>query len=78
MSGLFGGGRSSAPAPQQTPVQQAASDANKGATDLEKLKNQKELQRSYGQAMRFLPDSFAGGDTTLASGSLLALGSKLA
>jgi hypothetical protein len=59
---------------------QAASDANKGATDAQKTK--KELTQNYGQALqqttqKYLQDSSLLSDTTLSSGSLLSLGSKL-
>lgn len=69
MSGLFGGGN-------DIPVVQATKDANKGATDIEKLKQQKERKKSYGGAMS-ATDNLLSGDTTLSSGSLLSLGSKL-
>lgn len=69
MSGLFGGGN-------DIPVVQAAQDANKGATDIEKLKQKKERKKSYGGAMS-ATDNLLSGDTTLSSGSLLSLGSKL-
>lgn len=72
MGGLFGG--SSAPVVQE--VKQAATDANKGATDLEKLKQQKERKKAFGGSMGST-DNLLSGDTTLASGSLLSLGSKL-
>ena len=70
MSGLFGGNN----APVVTP------NANKGATDLQKLKNKKTLRDTYGGAIladlgKDLITSRA--DTTLASGSLLSLGSTL-
>ena len=69
MGGLFGGGN-------DTPVVQAVKDANKGATDLEKLKQQKERKKAYGGSMS-ATDNLLSGDTTLSSGSLLSLGSKL-
>lgn len=76
MSGLFGGNN----APVVTPNAQAAADANKGATDLQKLKNKKTLRDTYGGAVladlgKDLITSRV--DTTLASGSLLSLGSTL-
>lgn len=69
----FGGGGISAP----TPIQQATQDQNKGATDAQKTK--KQLQKDFGLAMmaeRPGMDKFME-DTTLSSGSLLALGSNL-
>lgn len=72
MGGLFGG--SSAPVVQE--VKQAATDANKGATDLEKLTQKKERKKAFGGSMGST-DNLLSGDTTLASGSLLSLGSKL-
>lgn len=72
MSGLFGGST-----PTTTTVtQQAATDANKGATDLEKLTQKKERKKAFGGSMGST-DNLLSGDTTLASGSLLSLGSKL-
>lgn len=85
MGGLFGGKKQQVVyVPQQTTTGQAAQDANKGATDLEKMKNKKSMQDSYGRAIS--PDLMefrAFGldpvaiDSTLASGSLLSLGGKL-
>lgn len=82
MAGLFGfgggGGGTVTYAPEPTQAQQAASDANKGATDIEKLKEKKQREMSYGNATRFATDTkLSSDDTTLASGSLLSLGSKL-
>lgn len=78
MAGLFGGGGQVTYTSQPTQTQQAASDANKGATDVEKLKEKKEREMSYGKATRFATDTkLSSDDTTLASGSLLSLGSKL-
>lgn len=76
MSGLFG--EHSAPA--VTPNAQAAADANKGATDLQKLKDKKTRKDTYGGAT--ITDIgkdliTANADTTLASGSLLSLGNTL-
>lgn len=72
-------GKASQPAPV-APVAQAAQDVNKGATDAEKMK--KQLSREYGAALqqtakKFAADSGLLSDTTLASGSLLGLGSSL-
>lgn len=69
MSGLFGGGN-------DIPVVQAQTDAKKGATDIEKLKQQKERKKSYGGSMS-ATNNLLSEDTTLASGSLLSLGSNL-
>ena len=78
MSGLFGGGGSVTYVTQPTQTQQASSDAKKGATDVEKLKEKKEREMSYGNATRYATDTkLSSDDTTLASGSLLSLGSKL-
>mgnify|MGYP003509568035 CR=1 len=81
MSGLFGGGKTQYVAPAVSTVEQAATDAKKGATDIEKMKQKKELKNSYGKAIGAsvagLDNMLSGGDTTLASGSLLSLGSKL-
>lgn len=72
MGGLFGGST-----PTTTTVtQQATTDANKGATDLEKLTQKKERKKAFGESMGST-DNLLSGDTTLASGSLLSLGSKL-
>lgn len=76
MSGLFGGNS----APVVTPDAQAAADAKKGATDLQKLKDKKARKDAYGGAIitdigKDLITSSA--DTTLASGSLLSLGNTL-
>ena len=76
MSGLFGGHS----APVVTPDAQAAADAKKGATDLQKLKDKKARKDAYGGAIitdigKDLITSSA--DTTLASGSLLSLGNTL-
>lgn len=65
---------------QQVPATQAASDKNKGATDAQKIK--KQLERDYGATMqaskpKFSFDNALMSDTTLSSGSLLSLGSKL-
>ena len=81
MSGLFGGGGGSTYVPPQPEVTQEATNANKGATDLEKLKEKQTRKQQYGGAVQFKPDNIlAGGntgDTTLASGSLLSLGGTL-
>ena len=76
MSGLFGGHS----APVVTPDAQAAADAKKGATDLQKLKDKKARKDAYGGAIitdigKDLITSSA--DTSLASGSLLSLGNTL-
>lgn len=76
MSGLFGGNS----VPVVTPNAQAAADAKKGATDLQKLKDKKARKDAYGGAIitdigNDLITSSA--DTTLASGSLLSLGNTL-
>ena len=76
MSGLFGGHS----APAVTPDAQAAADAKKGATDLQKLKDKKARKDAYGGAIitdigKDLITSSA--DTALASGSLLSLGNTL-
>lgn len=77
MSGLFGGNS----APVVTPDAQAAADAKKGATDLQKLKDKKARKDTYGGVT--LADlgkdliTTTGADTTLASGSLLSLGNTL-
>lgn len=76
MSGLFGGNS----APVVTPDAQAAADAKKGATDLQKLKDKKARKDTYGGVT--LADLgkdliTTGADTTLASGSLLSLGNTL-
>lgn len=86
MSGLFGGKKSQQVVyvPQQADTAQAAKDAKKGATDLEKMKNKKSMQDSYGKAVSSDLMNFSGlgidpmnADSTLASGSLLSLGGKL-
>lgn len=85
MSGLFGGGGTKTvyvtqPATTTTavsPEQAAAQGANKGATDLEKLTAQKDLTREYNKSAKRIDIGAVGGDTTLSSGSLLSLGSKL-
>lgn len=76
MSGLFGGNS----APVVTPDAQAAADAKKGATDLQRLKDKKARKDAYGGAI--ITDIgkdliTANADTTLASGSLLSLGNTL-
>lgn len=80
MGGLFGGGEPQVQYVQQ-PVQQPEQAAKKGATDLEKMRNKKSLQDSYGKAMSGTLDNFNRlgfqEDTTLANGSLLSLGGKL-
>lgn len=59
-----------------SPVEQAATDAKKGATDLEKMKQKKEMRDAYGKAINSSVAGFnnklTGGDTTLASGGLLS------
>ena len=76
MSGLFGHST-----PAVTPNAQAAADANKGATDLQRLKDKKTRKDTYGGAT--ITDlgkdliTTTGADTTLASGSLLSLGNTL-
>ena len=62
----------------QTETTVANTDANKGATDLQKLaQGRKERENAYGKTQVFVPDSYIMEDTTLASGSLLNLGSRL-
>lgn len=62
-----------------SPVDQASTDANKGATDIEKLnKQKKERENAYGKTISDAASVFgnkltSGGDTTLASGGLLTL-----
>lgn len=60
-----------------SPVEQATTDANKGATDLEKMKQKKERNNAYGKtisdAASVFGNKLTGGDTTLASGGLLTL-----
>lgn len=80
MTGLFGGGggQQAVYVPQEP--QQAQQDSKKGATDLEKLQGQAERRKAYGQSTQFRPDNYlsgTSGDTTLSSGSLLALGGNL-
>lgn len=85
MSGLFGGGGGTktvyvtqpATTTAVSPEQAAAQGANKGATDLEKLTAQKDLTREYNKSAKRIDIGAVGGDTTLSSGSLLSLGSKL-
>lgn len=65
---------------QQAPAVQAEADLNKGATDAQKAK--KQLERDYGATMQATKPKFDFNnallsDTTLSSGSLLSLGSKL-
>lgn len=82
MSGLFGGSKKQQQqvvyVPQETVQEQQ--NAKKGATDVEKMRNKKSLQDAYGKAMSAENEFGSLGfqeDTTLASGSLLSLGSKL-
>lgn len=78
MAGLFGGGGQVTYVPT-TPTDQAAQDANKGATDLEKMKQKNERRKNYGSqsSTSFSTDNMLSGDTTLSSGSLLSLGGTL-
>lgn len=84
MTGLFGGHSQPVVAPVASPVAspdaQAAADANKGATDLQKLKDKKTRKDTYsGASLSDLGKNIfsTSEDTTLASGSLLSLGSTL-
>lgn len=80
MTGLFGGHSQPVVAPVASPDAQAAADANKGATDLQKLKDKKTRKDTYsGASLSDLGKNIfsTSEDTTLASGSLLSLGSTL-
>lgn len=81
MSGLFGGGGEQQVQYVPQSIEQPDQAAKKGATDIEKMRNKKSLQDSYGKAMSGALDDFNRlgfqEDTTLASGSLLSLGGKL-
>lgn len=76
MAGLFGGSGGQV---TYVPTQQASQDANKGATDLEKMKQKNERRKTYGSQTtgKFTADNVLAGDTTLSSGSLLSLGGTL-
>lgn len=58
-------------------VQQASQNLRKGSTDLEKLTGKEERRKSYGADIIGDMGRTLGGDTTLASGSLLSLGNTL-
>lgn len=79
MTGLFGGGGGQVTYVPTTPTNQASQDANKGATDLEKMKQKNERRKSYGSQTSgsFSADNALASDTTLSSGSLLSLGGTL-
>ena len=80
MGGLFGG--SSPALPVTTPTTQASQDADKGASDLEKLQGKNSRRKEYGRASQSFTTTnnllARGSDTTLSSGSLLSLGGTLA
>lgn len=74
MGGLF----SSPKAPAPAPVLEPETTKKKGATDLEKMRQTRNLQQQYGKAMAGGLDKMPEyGDTSLASGSLLSLGGTL-
>jgi hypothetical protein len=89
MGGVFGGSKKAASqgyqqgyaAAQAEMANAETTNANKGSTDLEKLKNKKSLQTQYGKAMSTDWSSMGGiglgEDTTLSSGSLLGIGGTL-
>ena len=82
MSGLFGGGGGSSyvPPQPQTDVEQEQANAKKAAADRQRREESRTRKNQYGSAVQFRPDNVlagAGGDTTLASGSLLSLGGPL-
>lgn len=82
MSGLFGGTKTvyvpqPAPATAQPETTVATNSAKKGATDLEKMAQSNELTRAYNKTAKIVDIGLSSGDTTLSSGSLLSLGSKL-
>lgn len=78
MGGLFSGAHK--PAAVYTaavPEEVRAQNAKKGATDLEKLTGKNERRKSYEADIIGDMGRTLGGDTTLASGSLLSLGNTL-